>query len=402
MKALWYDRSVPRALLLKAARRVAPRSAPFWPLSTFRRGEIAEPGLPNARWLKVRNRICGLCASDIHLILMDLSPGAFPVAMPRSRRTYLGHELVGEVVEIGADVTEVSVGDRVAQRIEYPSCFQMEISPPCRQCAAGSYTLCENVGARPMATEDAGAGFSPFMVMHRSQPFRLSASLPDHQAVLMEPTSCAVHAVMKRPPLPGERVLVVGCGTLGLLTLAVARALQPEARLHVLARYPFQAEHAERMGADNVILSRSGLYEETARLTGARLLRGSLGNRILLGGFDLIYDTIGSDGSLQDAFRCVRARGSVVIVGVNLKPRGFDYSPIWYQEVDVHGIFAHGTESTGETSFQIAARLLEGNRLKTEGMITHRFPLRDCRAAIQAFTSKGRSKAVKIVLEHQG
>ena len=385
---------------LQAARRVAPRRAVFWPLSPFRYGDVAEPRPPNARWLTVRNRLCGLCASDIHLILMDVSPGAFPVAVPGDRRTYLGHELVGQVTQAGGEVTEVSPGDRVVQRIEYPSCFQMEITPPCPQCAAGRYTLCENVGVRPLATQEAGAGFSPVMVMHRTQPFRIPASLADEQAVLMEPTSCAVHAVMRRSPRPGERVLVIGCGTLGLLTVAVAKRLQPQATIHAVARYRFQAEHAERMGADEVILSRAGLYEETARITGARLLEGPLGNRILLGGFDLIYDTIGSDRSLQDALRCARARGSVMIVGVNLKPRGFDYSPIWYQEVDVQGIFAHGTESTGETSFQVAARLLDGDRLRTKGMITHRFPVRDYRAAILAFTRKEKTHAVKIVLEH--
>ncbi len=400
MKALWYERNVGKALLVQAG-KLFTRNAVFSPLSPFHYGEIPEPSIPNSRWLKVRNRRCGLCASDMHLIFMDVSPRAFPVAVPGESRTYLGHELVGEVVEAGSDVQGVAVGERVAQRIEFSSCNQMEISPPCPRCREGSYTLCENAGSRPLASAHPGAGFSPFMVMHRSQPFRIPESLGDDEAVLLEPTSCAVHAVLRRTPSPGDAVLVVGSGTLGLLTLAAVRALQPEAQVYVCARYPFQAEQAERMGAREVLLGREAVYKAAQRIRGARPLQGPLGNRILLGGFDTVYDTVGSDASVNDSLRWVRARGTVVIIGVNLKPGAFDYTPVWYQEVDLTGVYAHGTEATGETTFQVAARLLSEKRIRVDGMITHRFPVREYRAAIRAFSSKGKSRAIKIVLEHE-
>jgi threonine dehydrogenase-like Zn-dependent dehydrogenase len=377
------------------------RAAAFSFFSPFHCGDIEEPCIPNQRWLKVNNTRCGLCASDIHLIFMDISPKAFPAAVPGgSRRTYLGHELVGEVVEAGAEVKGFASGDRVAQRIEYSSCNQMEISPPCRQCAEGSYALCENAGAVPLASEHPGAGFSPLMVIHRSQPFRIPASLTDDAAVLLEPTSCAVHAVLKRTPKAGDKVLVVGSGTLGLLTLAAVRALQPEALVYVSARYPFQAAQAERMGAHGIFLGREATYKGAVQACGARLVSAPFGNRILMGGFDLVYDSVGSDASLADSLRWVRARGAVVLIGVNLKPGAFDHTPIWYREVDLCGVYAHGTEATGETTFAISARLLGEKRIRVDGMITHRFPLRDYRAAIGAFLSKEKSKAIKVVIEH--
>jgi threonine dehydrogenase-like Zn-dependent dehydrogenase len=399
MKALWYDRDIAKALALQVG-KIFSRNAAFAPFSPFHYGDIEEPAIPNPRWLKVRNRRCGLCASDIHLIFIHISPRAFPAAVPGGSRTYLGHELVGEVMEVGAEVVGLAPGDRVAQRIEYSSCNQMEISPPCRQCAAGSYTLCENMGARPLASEHPGAGFSPFMVMHRSQPFRIPAEVTDDAAVLLEPAACSVHAVLKRTPKAGDRVLVVGSGTLGLLTLAAARALQPDARVFVSALYPFQAEQAERMKAHGVFLGKEATYRGIKEICGARLVSAPFGNRIVMGGFDMVYDTVGSDASVGDSLRWVRARGSVVLIGVNLKPGAFDYTPVWYQEVDLTGVYAHGTEASGETTFEITARLLAEKRIRVDGMITHRFPLREYRAAIRTFLSKGKSKAIKIVLEH--
>lgn len=399
MKALWYDMDIGKAAALQIG-KLFTRNAAFSPFSPFHYGDIPEPAIPNLRWLKVKNIRCGLCASDVHLIFMDISPKVFPAAVPGGSRTYLGHELVGEIVELGSEVEGFALGDRIAQRIEYPSCSQMEISPPCRQCAEGNYALCENAGLLPLACEHHGAGFSPLMVMHRSQPFRIPAALTDDQAALLEPASCAVHEVHRRTPRAGDKVLVVGSGTLGLLTLAAVRALQPEAQVYVCARYPFQAEQAERMGTQGVFLGRQATYRGAERVCGARLLSAPFGNCIVLGGFDVVFDTVGSEASLQDSLRWARARGTVVVFGVNLKPGAIDYTPVWYQEVDLIGAYSYGKEASGKTSFEITAQLLAENRIPVEGLITHRFPVRDYRAAIRTFLSKNKSKAIKVVLEH--
>jgi threonine dehydrogenase-like Zn-dependent dehydrogenase len=388
MKALWFD---------KDAMRLAPAFAPF------QYGDVEEPVIPSPRWLKVKNRRCGLCATDVHIAFIDLSPKAFPVAVPGGgRRMYLGHEIAGEVLEVGAEVTGFAPGERITQRIAFSSCSQMEISPPCRQCAAGNHSLCENVGVRPGESAQPGAGFSPFMVMHRSEPFRIPPEVTDDGAVLLEPTAVAVHAVLRRKPKAGDKVLVVGGGTIGLLTLAAVRALQPDASVYVSARYPFQAEQAERMGAHGVFLGRDATYQGIEKTCGARLISAPFDNRIVMGGFDLVYDSVGIDASVADSLRWVRARGTVVLIGANLKPGGFDYSPVWYREVDFTGSNCYGTEESGETTFEIAARLLAEDRIRVDGMITHRFPLSDYRAAISTFLSKEKSKAIKVVLEHTG
>jgi len=399
MKALYLDNNLVKIVMTQAA-SLLYRNAALTAISPTRYTEVPEPEIPNPRWLKVRNRACGLCGSDIHFIFLEMDPKCFPAAIPGISRKYLGHELLGEVIETGNEVTDFKMGDRVCLRIDWPSCYQMEINPMCPQCQKGEYMLCQNLGARKLPLVDVGGGFSPYMVMHQTQPFKVPSGLSDDEAVLVEPMACAVHGVRKHPPEKGDRVLVLGCGTIGLLTIAVAKATQQDSEVIALARYPFQAEVAKKLGADEVIIGEKNPYMRIADLTGAKYFEGYFGNKILLGGFDIIYDSIGNDSSINDALRWVRSRGCVVIIGINFKPGKIDYSTIWHQEIIVTGINCHAVEEEGRSSFDIAADFLAKMKLPTNEIITHRFPMKNYREAINTFFSKGKEKAIKIVLEH--
>ncbi len=400
MKSLYFDNQLFRIIFMQAASKFS-KNAAFARPSPLKYRDVPEPEIPNPRWLKVRNFACGLCGSDIHLMFMDMDPKVFPAATPGINRKFLGHELVGEVVETGDEVAEVKKGDRVCLRIDWPSCFQMEIDPMCPQCQKGAYMQCQNLGLVDLPVKNPGGGFSPYMVMHRSQPFKIPSQLSDDEALLLEPLACAVHGVYKQVPEKGDRVLVVGCGTIGLLTVAVAKAMQPDAGITAMARYGFQAEMAKQLGADNVIISEENPYQEIARTTGARYFEGYFKNRILLGGFDIIYDSVGNDRSVNDALRWIRSGGTLVILGINFKPGRIDYTPIWHQEIRVTGINCHADEEPGVTSFDIAANLLLEKRFSLDGIITHRLPMDNYREAVNLFLNKGKNKAIKIVLLHQ-
>ena len=399
MKALYFENKLSLVVMLKAA-KLFTKYAALGPLSPLRYRDIEEPRIPGPRWLKVRNRCCGLCGTDIHFMFMDMDAKCFSAATPGVRKKFLGHELVGEVIQVGSEVEGFVTGDRVAMRIDWPSCFQMEINPPCPQCAAGNYMLCENLGDRALPIEDIGGGFSPYMVMHQTQPFKIPDALDDDTAVLLEPMASAVHGVLKARPMPANKVLVIGGGTIGLLSVAALRRLFPLTEVFCLARYPFQARVAEKLGA-SVLLQNGDLYRQIADLTGGRYAKGHFRNEIILGGFDIVYDTVGSDASLQDALRWTSGGGTVVLVGINFQPRKIDYSLIWCQEIRLVGINCHATESDGRTSFDIAAELLRDGCILPAGIITHRFPVSRYKDAVKAFLSKSTSHAIKIVLEHE-
>lgn len=399
MKALYFDNDIKKIIALKAASRVN-RWAALGPLSPLRYAEVPEPQVPNARWLKVKNQACGLCGTDLHFMFMEMDPQCFVAAVPGISRKFLGHELVGVVDEVGDEVDGVAPGDRVAMRIDWPSCRQLEIEPMCRQCRAGNYMLCENLGQAQLPLRDTGGGFSPAMVMHRSQPFKIPDRLGDERALLLEPTASVVHAVRKAVPAKGDKVLVFGAGTIGLLCVAVAREHAPDAHITCVARYDFQQEAARALGADEVIRPRDDLFETSRRVTGAALHKGLLNNRILLGGFDVVYDSIGNDQSLSTVLRLVRGGGRLVLLGINFQPGKIDYTPIWNQEINVVGINCHATEAKGKTSFDVAADLLAKTDLPVQRLITHRFPMARYKDAVKTFFDKKNAKAIKIVLEH--
>jgi threonine dehydrogenase-like Zn-dependent dehydrogenase len=240
------------------------------------------------------------------------------------------------------------------------------------------------------------------MVVHKSQLVKIGEDISDLDAILIEPTACSVRAALKRPPAPGEKVLVIGAGAIGLNMIMVLKAICPEAELWVLGRYSHQAEMAKRLGATDVILGH-GAYEKVARATGGRYFRGLFSNEMIIGGFDVIYDTVGNDNSIKDALRWARAEGTVVIVGINFAPKRLDYSPIWYQEVSLLGIDCHGQETfrgKSMTSFDVALTLYREKKLDFSGFVTHTFPMADFRHAVDVFFDKGKHKAVKIALVH--
>ena len=293
----------PRRVILTRALGWLWRDAYFSSLAPLQVQNVPREQLPGRDWVRVRNRLAGICGSDVQLIYADGDFRVAPAALPGHTRTYPGHEVVGEVVEVGEDVTQVQVGERVT--LQYGRCcVTTGTLPLCRACAMGNYNLCEQ--GQFAGPEQIGGGWSEEMLVQEQQVFRVPQALRDEQAALLEPTAVAVHSVMRHVPGPHEHVLVMGAGTIGLLVLQVIRALSPQTTVSVMARYPFQVEQATRMGAASILYPQDS-YDGVVRATGARLYTGRWGNKMLLGGYDAIYDTIGTQRTLADALRWTRA-----------------------------------------------------------------------------------------------
>jgi hypothetical protein len=223
--------------------------------------------------------------------------------------------------------------------------------------------------------------------------------------VLLEPTAVAVHAVLRRPPQNGERILIIGAGTIGLLTLQVVRALAPQAEISVQARYPFQVEKATRMGAAHIIYAQDS-YAEVQRATDGQLYYGLFNNTMLMGGYDVIYDTIGNKKTLHNALRWARAKGTVVLVGVSLHLMHIDLTPVWYQEVNLIGTMGQGMEQwplgseQQRSTFNITAEMIEQEQLQPQQLVTHRFALDNYRNALMTAADKKQSRAIKVVFDY--
>lgn len=364
---------------------------------------LPRQSLPAANWVRVRNRLAGICGSDLQMIYVDGDFRIAPAALPGHRSSYPGHEVVGEVIEVGDEVQHLQVGDRVTLQSGL-NCTTAGEQSLCRSCASGNHSLCERANLLP-GPESIGGGWSEEMLVHEQQLFRISPEMNDEQAVLLEPTAVAVHTALRRLPQPGEHVLIIGAGTIGLLTLQVVHALVPSATVSVMARYPFQIEQATRLGATHILYPQDS-YQEVERITGAKLFTGRFDNKMLLGGYEVIYDTIGSKKTVHDSLRWARAGGTVVLVGLSLHTMKLDLTPIWYQEIDLIGSLAHGVETwpigTYEqcSTFSVAAEMIEKELIHPEKLITHRFALTNYRSALATATAKSHSRAIKVVFDY--
>jgi threonine dehydrogenase-like Zn-dependent dehydrogenase len=410
MRTMVLELSVPRILLTRLLGRVS-RAAYFGPASPLRLLDLPDPLLPATvpeaersgapGWMRVRNHLCGICGSDLHQIFLDAGLDVAPVALPSHRRTYLGHEMVGEVIEVGDATTGLAVGDRVLRWGRADDCRARGRQDLCPACARGHRVLCEHA-SEPRDHEPVGGGYGDSFITPAATLLPVPALLTDEQAILVEPAAVAIHSAWRRPPEAGERVLVSGCGTIGFLLIQALRTLQPACEIYAVAQFPWQAEMALSWGAQRVFLAHDDGYAHVARLTGARLYEGQAGNRMLVGGLDVVYDVVGSSATLRDALRWTRARGTVVLVGVHLHRMTLDLTPVWYQEVDLLGVVGHDVVTwQGEqvSTFELAMRWMREGKLDTRGLVTHRFPLEAYRQAFAVAVEKDKYRSVKVAFD---
>jgi threonine dehydrogenase-like Zn-dependent dehydrogenase len=400
MRTMVLDVSVPRIVLTRLLGRLT-RAAYFAPTSPLRLVDLPEPPLPAPNWVRVRNRLCGICGSDLHQLFVDASLDVAPVALPSHRRVFLGHEMVGDVVEVTGSAPGFAVGDRVVRWGRADDCRARGRTELCPACARGHRVLCQ-FASEPREQEPIGGGFGDTFITPASTLLPVPAELADAQAIFAEPAAVAIHAAWRKPAAAGDRVLILGCGTIGFLLIQAIRALQPDCEITALAQFPWQAEMARAYGAHHTFRTGDDGYAQVARLTGARLYTGRGDNRMLLGGFDAVFDVVGTAGTLNNALRWTRAGGAVVLVGVNLHRMSLDVTPVWYQEVDLIGAVGHDVVTwDGETlsTFELAMRWMKEGKLDVGALLTHRFPLEAYRRAFAVAIDKSAQRSIKVAFE---
>ena len=402
MKALTFEYSIPKYLLTGALCDRYPQvlSSNLAPVQVR---EVEEPELPGPDWVKVKPRLTGFCGSDLSIIKchenLTLQPFAsFPFV--------LGHEVVGEIAEMGDGVEGFAPGERV---VVMPAlgCRQRGIDPPCRVCAEGRKGLCENwtegsLEAGMFVGNTAGLpGFiSEMGVAHAEQLYRVPESVSDENAVLVEPLSTALHMVVGNHIGAGETVMVIGHGVMGLCTVAALKALHPEVRIIGVEVDPFHSEIAMRMGVDEVIKpGGKQFYRRVAELTGAKMYTPLMAKPILIGGVDRVFDAVGATETVDASLRVLAHGGTYNLLGIS-PVKKVDWTPVWLKELTLRGIYVYGKEvMDGKMihDFELALGLLEEGRADLAHMVTHRFTVDEYPAALETALNKGREKAIKIV-----
>jgi threonine dehydrogenase-like Zn-dependent dehydrogenase len=409
MQALTFHYSMPRFAFARLFGLITQR-AYLSSAGPTRLEQIPEPTLLGDDWTIVRTALCGICGSDVKQIFLNANfdnPLTALISFPQ----VLGHEAVGVIERVGPAVKARQVGERVVVN-PWLSCTPRGIEPPCDACQRGQYPQCAHFtdGALPPGMHAGNSravtgGYAPLLPAHESQLFPIPDNVTFDQAVLADPFSVSLHAILKAPPPEGAWALVYGAGVLGLLSVSVLQALFPAARVAVVARYPHQAELARQMGAERVIQTRNPaeVIENVAKMVGARVYRPQRSLPWLLRGVDVIYDTVGSAETLEVGVRVATPRAPIVITGVGM-PARFEWTPLYFKEVALLGSNAFGIEELGGVrlhAMEHYLRLVEEGKLDASSLITHRFRLEQFQQAFLTLHSKGSHNVVKAVFNFE-
>lgn len=399
MKAIQMIQSIPRYVLTKPIGR-AYRPVFWGPLAMLKYHNVPEPVLPGPQWVKIKTRYGGICSSDLHTLLLEASPALSPfVSFPFT----LGHENMGVIAEVGPEVKRLALGDRVVVEPLLP-CAVRGIEEPCEFCTRGEISLCQNFAEGQLSPgigigncADTGGSWGVYFVAHQSQVFSVPEKVSDESALLAEPLSVAIHAVMRDLPSDCQTVVVVGAGVIGLCTIAALRTAGSRARVIALARYPFQADMARVLGADEVAHSRQYL-EAVARLTSGKLYKPLWGQKVLVGGVDIVYECVGNASSIDSSLRLARGGGKVILAGLAFMPKGIDWTPIWLMELTIKGSFWCGIEQSQDRrihGIQLALQWMAEGKLDLAPLLTHRFRLADYKRALATTLARRRNSVIK-------
>jgi threonine dehydrogenase-like Zn-dependent dehydrogenase len=350
-------------------------------------------------WVRLRPLLSGICGSDLSLLSGHSSPYLTPMA---SLPFVPGHEIVAETAQEAPGLPE---GSRVVVN-PVLSCATRAVRT-CSQCGAGRQSQCGHVTTGGLAAglqtgfcTDTGGGWSRSLHAHISQLHAVPDGLDDRGAVLVEPLSCAIHSVRRASIPPGAPVLVIGAGTVGLLTVLALRKFSAAGPVYVVARHAHQRAKAEELGATETFGSQR--VARTLRLlTGGTVERPDIGAEFLLGGVDVAFDCTGSTSGLDTALRTVRAGGTVVMSGM---PTGsVDLSPVWFRELNLVGSYASDSGGTGEVppvrpDFAEAMDLAAGTEPLAR-WVDAVYPLSRWREALGHAAAAGRLGTVKVAFD---
>lgn len=288
--------------------------------------------------------VVGICGTDIHLASGDYPTGTFPVVP--------GHEFAGTVVEVGESVRDISVGDRV--------CVDPNVAcGHCDQCKLGATNLCRNLV--PVGVTSNGA-VAEFVKVPASVVFALPEGIDWATAALIEPLACVLHALDRVGPVAGQRVLIYGAGSIGLLAAALVRA-RGAMSIDVIEPSPVRREAAIEFGTDNAFAP---------------------GERSTERDVDLVIEASGHPSAVSDALSKLAERGTLLQMGV--------VSPAAHIELFPYDLFDRELSIVGSqslaTSYPEAIEAIKDLPDLAARMVTHSFSLANYDEALEAASSE--------------
>ncbi len=340
-------------------------------------GEIATVDVPKISGdeVLVKLKAVSICGTDVHIWNWNewaqQRVKKFPIVF--------GHECAGEVVELGSDVTSLREGDKVSAEGHI-------VDGTCYQCKMGRMHICQNL---EILGVDRNGVFAEYVALPERNVWRNDPNLDPFIASLQDPLGNAVHAVLPMDnveDIAGNYVVVLGCGPIGLMAIAVVKELGAS-RVFATAggHNVVRMKLAKEMGAD-IVLSAGETEEEIVRT----VLDATDGR-----GVDVALEMSGAPSAVRQAFKILTPGGRVSLLGFQNEPVELDLTNgVIFKGARVYGITGR---RMFQTWYQMKGLLKKpGFRRKMAALITHRLPIKDVAKGMDLINSK---QAAKVVLE---
>jgi threonine dehydrogenase-like Zn-dependent dehydrogenase len=309
----------------------------------------------------------GICGTDLHILQV-------PPTHPAKKGAILGHEFAGEVAEVGRQVLDFKPGDTVLVD-PHAGCGR------CRQCKRGYPDLCEELyilveGQWHPSTIGifSNGAMTSYVVVPKQSLYRIDPKVPPHLAALAEPLACVVNATEKVRVQPGETVVVLGAGPIGLLFIALFKA-SGAAKIIVSEISEYRRKAARNCGASLVIDPNSDNLEEIV---------SSETN----GGADIVVEAVGP--MLDQTLSLARNSGKIIHFGHDELARpAIRVGEITRKELTIYGSFI------GRFCFERVARIIESGVLPLDVIVSHRLPLSKVDEGLELLRQ---GNAIKVIL----
>ncbi len=335
--------------------------------------------VPGRAEVLVRIDAVAICATDLEIIHSG-SPASIEGGLPFNKNFTPGHEYMGTVVALGPDVDEYAIGERVSVEI-HAGCGQ------CKRCRQGMYTSCLNYGKPEKGHRANGfttdGGFAEYAVNHINTLARVPDSMSDAEATLVVTAGTSMYGLTELGGLvAGESVVVIGPGPIGLLAVAVAKAIGASPVILTGTRNK-RLTIGKELGADRVI----NINDEDP-VAVVKQLTGGIGA-------DYVVECAGSEATLNQAVHMTNRGGKICLAAFPHEPVTLDIA-----HLVKNNIYAYGIRGEGRSATRRAMALMAEKRFDATKVHTHTFPLADLPTALR-YARERVDDAIKVVVTNK-